>query len=491
VADDLARISARFESMSRPVWLWDLTRARIVWANASALRFWHAESVFDLLDYPFARNGAEATAARTPGRDIDAVLRPQGSALRARLEVAEISLGAGRPGRLVMVHAVRPLQTRIKPQADGALFREAPVGLCIVDPLGTILDVNKAGKNLTGSAASLDGLLGAAAAPRFLLHALAHGTANLSAQTPHGRLSLSGTRIKGETGDTILIKIEDVTARRALENLLTARANGARTAPASPSDQALQTRLKELEALLKEAERKSRAKTDFLNQLSHEMRNPLNAILGFSEIMEGHHFGPLGDERYESYAGDIRMSAEHLLSLVNDLLDMARIESGKMKLEFDSVALPSLIEDCVKISKAQAAKFGVNLYTLAPANLPPVVADARSLKQVLINLISNAVKFTGSGGSVLVSAEPDAEGGILITVADTGIGMSHGEVQLALEPFGQVDGKLQNRHKGTGLGLPVAKALTEANKAIFNIESEPKQGTQVKLLFPSTRVLAG
>lgn len=240
-----------------------------------------------------------------------------------------------------------------------------------------------------------------------------------------------------------------------------------------------------------EAERKNRTKSDFIAKLSHEMRNPLNAIIGFSEIMQQHRFGPLGDRRYQGYVEDIRRSADHLLSLVNDLLDLAKVESGRMQLDFTEVALPELIEECVRLLKPQAGDLGINLRLSVPASLPPVVADARAIRQILINLISNAIKFTAKGGQVLVAAGLDDEGGVSIKVRDTGVGMSRGELQLALEPFGQVDGPIQRERKGTGLGLPLAKALTEANKALFRVYSEPQQGTVVQISFPPARVLAG
>ena len=493
MAEKLAEIAARFEGLTQAVWLWDAGRRRILWANKAGRAFWSAQSLFDLAVRIFAAESAEARAMAKAGRAIQAALDPPGGPVRAILDVADISLPFAPSAKVVRLAGIATSPHPASQALRGELFTMAPAGLCLMDAQGVRMEANRAWEGVTGAYGQrLSGLIGEERAARFLLAAIASGRAQLTAEAGGRRLRLTAKRLKRAGGEAPLVYVrgEDVTVEHALETLLTHRAE---LVPASGEAPAASQRPEDtgLAARLAEAERKSRAKSDFIARLSHEMRNPLNAIIGFSEIMQQRHFGPLGDARYESYAADIRMSAEHLLSLVNDLLDLARIEAGQLKLEFDGVALPALVDECVRLLRPQAANYGVQVEILVPANLPPVVADARSLKQVLINLISNALKFTGEGGTVRVSAENDAEGGIVVRVADTGVGMSRGEVQLALEPFGQVDGAMQKTRRGTGLGLPVAKALAEANKAVFRIESEPQRGTKVELMFPSTRVLAG
>jgi PAS domain S-box-containing protein len=246
----------------------------------------------------------------------------------------------------------------------------------------------------------------------------------------------------------------------------------------------------ELRRAKEEAERSSAMKSEFLAAISHELRTPLNAILGFSDVMRNERFGAIGNEKYKGYAHDIYQSGEHLLSLINDLLDLSRIEAGKFELNFEEVDVAAVAEDALKLMKEQAAREKVILRRSIAPDLPRVVADERSLKQILLNLLSNAVKFTGSGGQVVLSARMNARGELEITVSDTGIGMSEEELERALRPFERITGKGRPDKPGTGLGLPLTKALAEANHARFEIESEPGKGTTARIVFPTQRVLA-
>jgi PAS domain S-box-containing protein len=238
------------------------------------------------------------------------------------------------------------------------------------------------------------------------------------------------------------------------------------------------------------AEESSSRKTEFLAKVSHELRTPLTAILGFAQVMARQDLGPIGNPRYVEYAKDILDSGDHLLSLINDLLDMSKVESGKFDLSFDSVDVHDLAEGCVRLMSPIAGSRQVTLRHTVEDTLPSVVADERSMRQILLNLISNALRFTEGGGEVVVSAEVDAGGGLTLAVTDTGVGMSEEELALALEPFEQVEKDVASGTPGTGLGLPLARALTEANRAQFRIESAPKAGTRVALTFAPTQVLA-
>ncbi len=246
----------------------------------------------------------------------------------------------------------------------------------------------------------------------------------------------------------------------------------------------------ELRRAKEEAERSSAMKSEFLAAISHELRTPLNAILGFSDVMRNERFGAIGNEKYKGYANDIYQSGEHLLSLINDLLDLSRIEAGKFELHFEDVDVAAVTEEALNLMKEEAAKEKVILRRAIAADLPRVVADARSLKQILLNLLSNAVKFTGSGGQVVLSARMTEKGELEIAVSDTGEGMTAEEVERALKPFERITGKGRPEKPGTGLGLPLTKALAEANHARFEMESEPGKGTTVRIIFPTQRVLA-
>jgi PAS domain S-box-containing protein len=253
------------------------------------------------------------------------------------------------------------------------------------------------------------------------------------------------------------------------------------------------TQWKRTEAELREAkdaaEQASRQKSEFLAKISHELRTPLNAILGFSEVMRMERFGEIRNDKYRGYVNDIHASGAHLLSLINDLLDLSKVEAGKLELNFTSVALGEVIDQAVKMVQEQATSARVILRRTIPGDLPNVVADHRSMSQVMLNLLSNAIKFTDPGGQIIISAQLTKAGELKLRVKDTGLGMTEVEIKEALEPFRRVttDGR---DVPGTGLGLPLTKALAEANRAHFTITSEPRKGTMVEITFPTTRVLA-
>jgi PAS domain S-box-containing protein len=241
----------------------------------------------------------------------------------------------------------------------------------------------------------------------------------------------------------------------------------------------------------RQAEKASSAKSDFLAKISHEIRTPLNAIIGFSEVMMAERFGPIGNERYREYLKDIHASGGHLLSLINDLLDLSKIEAGQLNLTFANVSLNDLTQQCVALMQPQANRDRIIIRTSLPSSLPQVVADARSVRQIVLNLLSNSIKFTDAGGQVIVSTALNDTGDVALRVRDTGVGMSEKDLATALEPFRQLANSVSGVSSGTGLGLPLTKALAEANRASFYIKSAPKSGTLVEIAFPSSRVLAG
>ncbi len=240
------------------------------------------------------------------------------------------------------------------------------------------------------------------------------------------------------------------------------------------------------------AETANAHKTDFLARVSHEIRTPLNAIIGFSDMMASERFGPIGHPRYIEYANDIGRSGRHVLDIVNDLLDISKIEAGEMDLDFASVGLNEAISEAVALVQPQANSQRVIIRTALSQSVPDVVADLRSIKQIALNILSNAIRFTPSGGQIVVSTSYEANGSVVLRVRDTGIGMTRSELDQAMKPFRQVP-STQSRHRGdgTGLGLPLTKAMVDANRAIFSINSAPNEGTLVEITFPSQRVLAG
>jgi signal transduction histidine kinase len=233
----------------------------------------------------------------------------------------------------------------------------------------------------------------------------------------------------------------------------------------------------------------NKAKSDFLANMSHELRTPLNAIIGFSEIMNAELLGPLGTPEYKQYAGDIHESGAHLLSLINDILDLSKIEAGRMDLVEERMVVGEVIEASVRIIRERAQAAELKLVCEIPDDLPNLFADERAIKQILLNLLSNAVKFTEAGGQVKIAACATPAGEIAFSVADSGVGMNAAEIKKALSPFGQVDSSLARKHEGTGLGLPLARSMTEVHGGTFAIESEKGVGTTVTITMPADRVL--
>jgi signal transduction histidine kinase len=246
----------------------------------------------------------------------------------------------------------------------------------------------------------------------------------------------------------------------------------------------------ELGSAKREAERASSAKSDFLAKISHEIRTPLNAMIGFSEVMMQERFGPVGNERYQQYLKDIHSSGGHVISLLNDLLDLSKIEAGKLDLNFSDVDLNDLTQQCVAMMQPQANRERIIIRTSLPHDLPQVTADARSVRQIVLNLLSNSIKFTQAGGQVIVSTALDDQRDVILRVRDTGVGMSEQDLVIAMEPFRQLATSSRWGSGGTGLGLPLTKALAEANRARFKIRSGVNNGTLVEVAFPGARLAA-
>lgn len=289
-------------------------------------------------------------------------------------------------------------------------------------------------------------------------------------RTADGGLVSVGADITAIKTQQAALKENDREMRRTVENLRRS-----------------QERVQELAANYEQekirAEEANRSKSEFLANMSHELRTPLNAINGFSEIMAGEMFGPLGHERYQDYVGDILSSGQHLLSLINDILDMSKIEAGKMQLQPEPLMPDEVIEQCVRIMRARAEEKQIKL-TVDGDDLPQISADPRALKQVLLNLMSNAVKFTPEGGKVFVRGF-HATDGVVLQVADTGIGISAEDLPRVGRPFEQIESQHSKKHQGSGLGLALSKSLVEMHGGSLRIDSKLGEGTTVSFTLPS------
>jgi len=307
---------------------------------------------------------------------------------------------------------------------------------------------------------------------------LVHGIARRDAVEESGEIRIIGAFVdisgyKSVTGD-MAQSLAEAEAARAEAEAARAEAEAVRA---------------EAEAARDEAEAANRSKSDFLAVMSHELRTPLNSILGFSEIIKDQLFGPIGTPRYADYAADIMESGEHLLGVINDILDLSKIEAGHMELNEEPVDLLTVMQDATNLVQERAAAKGILLKISLPHDLPMIRADGRLIRQMLINLLANAVEHTLKGGWIAVTAERGDKGGIAVAVADNGVGIAPEDLPRVVKPFHTKSEQISGKSRGTGLGLPLVKSLIERHGGEFHIESTPGTGTMVVLTFPASRVI--
>ncbi|MGV8996425.1 MAG: PAS domain-containing sensor histidine kinase [Parvibaculaceae bacterium] len=357
-----------------------------------------------------------------------------------------------------------------------SIFFAAPQAMAIVDPsTHRIIQANRKATELFGSAHDLAGM---DSRTLFVDQDVRHRLDETAVgQRPRGAIEAQLTNANGEIIwahisaalvrfhglPAMLVALQDVTARRReAEALREAR------------DQATDS---------------SKSKSEFLANMSHELRTPLNAIIGFSEALERELFGPVGNPRYREYAVDIHDSGVHLLNLINDILDLSKIEAGHFQLHEDETDLDGIVASACRIVRHRAQQASISIEINMPKPAISLVVDERALKQILINLVSNAVKFSNDCGVVRVEAAISGDG-LRIAVIDQGIGIAEGDIPKALSPFTQLDGTLSRTHEGTGLGLPLAKHMTELHGGRLTIESVFGEGTTVFVDLPSSRLIS-
>jgi two-component system cell cycle sensor histidine kinase PleC len=257
---------------------------------------------------------------------------------------------------------------------------------------------------------------------------------------------------------------------------------------------ALIAELEQAKAISDEARRRAEAaniaKSRFLAQMSHELRTPLNAILGFSEVMKNEIFGTHAVATYKDYSGDIHASGVHLLGLINEILDLSRIEAGRYELNEESISLSLVVEDCHHLLKLRASNRGITIHDLYEPNLPRLWADERAVRQICLNLLSNAIKFTPQGGEIWLKVGWTASGGQYMSVKDTGSGIPEDEMPIVLASFGQGSNSIKSAEQGAGLGLPIAKSLVDLHGGTFTLKSKLRIGTEIVVAFPPERVIS-
>ena len=249
-------------------------------------------------------------------------------------------------------------------------------------------------------------------------------------------------------------------------------------------------RTADLQAEKERAELANRSKTEFLNNMSHELRTPLNAIIGFSDLMKNRIFGPVENSHYADYVADIHSSGTFLMAIINDILDVSRIEAGKLTLEEEAVDVAEVIAAMIVMITPKAKERGVKLESEVDATLPLMQADSRRLKQIFLNLLANSIKFTDPGGRARIAAQARGDGAISVEVMDNGIGISEENQKLVLEPFGKVENSAVRKYEGVGLGLPIVKSLVALHGGSLTLWSKQGEGTVVTIVFPAARALA-
>ncbi len=407
------------------------------------------------------------------------ITRAKGSeiaSLAISLRKANLELNRRITEEKMMARALRESEQKYR-----AIFENAGIGICQIAPTGEWINANKTMAQIMGCHSAQDLLLAQPDLHGKLFvdpHVRRDWFAGLEESSQQGQeaeirkengstvwVNMTGHAVRDTMGDIMHFECTmfDITERRSAElNLL---------------------RTKE------QADFANRSKSEFLANMSHELRTPLNAIIGFSEIIRDQLFGPVGQPQYIEYAGDIHDSGQLLLSLINDILDMSKIEAGKRALSESVMSVEETVRSVSRLVAARAKEGKIRMTMAVPHDFASLRAEERAIKQILTNILTNAIKFTPEGGSVSLTASLTELGQLKIVIQDTGIGMSAEEIPIAMAPFGQIESALSRKNQGTGLGLPLTRALVELHGGTLELQSAVGKGTTITLLFPPERVV--
>jgi len=461
------------DRLTTAVWIFDFDLLRVTWANKSALKVWDAETCEELAARDLSKDMSSGIKFRLRQYQTDLIdpdrtfselwtLYPKGQSTTLNVNFSGITLP---DGRLAMVcEGIVDQTSGHETLRSAQALMHTPVKIWLFSHLGEVLYFNPAARS---TRTELDtGLADHFSNP-------AEG-AEFFEKLRTQKTNKTVARVLTSKGE----RWHEISASRCLDSVTATEAY-----LVSEIDV---TELKEAE---ERAETADRAKSEFLANMSHELRTPLNAIIGFSDFMISGSMAGSVPPKYTEYVSDIHESGQHLLNLINDILDLAKVETGEMPIHLEKVCLTETVRTLERIMAPQAKEKGVNLTIPRCGRGLSVTADVRRLKQILLNLLSNAIKFTDEGGSVALEANLQGPH-IALTVRDSGIGMSKQEIEESLKPFRQADNSITRRFEGTGLGLPLSKSLVESQGGTLSITSAPDQGTSVTVLIPNRTIAA-
>ena len=499
-----------------PIWVFDVSRHRMWWGNAAALRFWDAADIAALrardfsADSEMVRQRLQIIVRNTPPGQIISenwTLYPQDRPTTVSISFRPVRLSPAGVGVMIEAHPMGLPGHDTDAMRILEAARNTPLLVTTVSLAGQVLSANPAAYDRFGGYAKggseTHRLADRFADPSVVEELLASArsnrtfTADVEVSTAAGprwhHLTARRGRDPLDGGMVVVVTEEDITDHVNHQAALTRwndtleRRVQERTAELAEKTRILEAMMLEAEGARQEAERATLAKSTFLASMSHELRTPLNAILGFSEMVRDAVTGPLSD-RYRSYGSDIHQGASQLLDLINDLLDLSRIEAGEMVLDEQVVDIESLVDQCLRQICASAVARDIHVTFDIPEETRWVRGDLRRMRQVLLNILTNAAKFTGEGGSVQVTARRTPTG-MTIHIADTGVGIPGSDIAAVLRPYRSSRSVKDHQHEGTGLGLPISKALMEMHDGQLTIDSTPGVGTTVCLTLPLERLM--